>query len=214
VRPLPPEFARAVERVSERTGALLIADEVQSGLGRTGEPFWFPTLGLTPDLVSVGKALGSGVPIGAALVAERVAAQIFPGDHGSTYGGNLLSTRAALYVLEQLTGTSEAHPYRDGGLIGHVREVGPVLERALQRLAARHALVASVRGAGVMRGLELTIDAAPVVNAALAAGLIVNRTAERVVRLLPPLTVSATEVEEAVGILDSVLTAQPSEVEG
>ncbi len=217
VRPLDPQFANAIERVCERTGTLLIADEVQSGLGRTGEPFYFPSLGLTPDLVAVGKALGSGVPIGAALVAEGVASQIVPGDHGSTYGGNLLSTRAALYVLEQLTGTAEARPYRSGidsGLIAHVRDMSNALEQALGRLKSTHDLVSAVRGAGVMRGLELKVDATPVVDAARAAGLLVNRTAERVVRMLPPLTVSAAEVEEAVGILDSVLAALPSEGQG
>jgi predicted acetylornithine/succinylornithine family transaminase len=202
VRPLPTAFAAAIERVCERTGALLIADEVQCGLGRTGEPFYFPVLGLTPDLVSVGKALGSGVPIGAALVAEPVAAQIFAGDHGSTYGGNLLSTRAALYVLEQLTGTADAGPYqRPNGLIGHVREMAPVFDRAVERLASRHAVVAAARGMGVMRALELRVDAAPVVEGALKAGLLVNRTAERVVRMLPPLTVTGREIEEAVEIL-------------
>jgi acetylornithine/N-succinyldiaminopimelate aminotransferase len=219
VRPLSPSFARAIEAACARTGALLIADEVQCGLGRTGEPFCFPGLGLTPDLVSVGKALGSGVPIGASLVAEHVASQIFPGDHGSTYGGNLLSTRAALYVLEQLTGTPEALAYggpgsKVGGLIAHVREVNGVFDQALATLKSRHSLIASVRGTGVMRGLELTVDATAVVDRALQAGLLVNRTAERVVRMLPPLTVTAAEISEAIGVLDSVLTAAAAEVEG
>jgi predicted acetylornithine/succinylornithine family transaminase len=215
VRPLSPEFAAAIERVCDRTGTLLIADEVQSGLGRTGEPFYSAVLGLTPDLISVGKALGSGVPIGAALVAEHVAAQVFPGDHGSTYGGNLLSTRAALYVLEQLTGTHEAVPYRaPAGLIGHVREMASVFEHALNRLAAEHTIVQAVRGAGLMRALELAVDAAPVVEAALKSGLLVNRTAERAVRMLPPLTVTAEEIAQAATILDRVLqqVAATSEV--
>jgi predicted acetylornithine/succinylornithine family transaminase len=197
VRPLSAAFAAAIERACERTGALLIADEIQCGLGRTGAPFYFPTLGLTPDLVPVGKALGSGVPIGAALVSETVAGQIFAGDHGTTYGGNLLSTRAGLYVLEQLTA---------GGVIDHVREVGARLEADLLTLAGKHALIAEVRGAGVMRGIELTVDAAPVIDGALKAGLLVNRTAERVVRLLPPLTVTHEEISTAVSILDEVLT--------
>ncbi len=206
VRPLAPAFAAAIEQACAETGTLLIADEVQCGLGRTGDAFYFPALGLTPDLIAVGKALGSGVPIGAALVAEPVAAQIFAGDHGSTYGGNLLSTRAGLYVLEQLTGTPDAVPYAPpAGLIGHVREVASVFEHALNRLAAEHAVVASARGVGVMRALELTIDATPVVDGARAAGLLVNRTAEKVVRLLPPLTVSAAEIGEAAAILDRVL---------
>ncbi len=206
VRPLSRELAAAIERACERTGTLFIADEVQCGLGRTGEAFYFPVLGLTPDLISVGKALGSGVPIGAALVAERVATQIFPGDHGSTYGGNLLSTRAALLVLEQLTGTSEAVPYDPpAGLIGHVREMASVFEHALNRLAAEHGIVNTARGVGVMRALELKVDATPVVDGALKAGLLVNRTAEKVVRMLPPLTVAKTEIDEAVAILDRVL---------
>jgi predicted acetylornithine/succinylornithine family transaminase len=206
VRPLPAAFAAAIERACERTGTLLIADEVQSGLGRTGEPFYSAALGLTPDLMSVGKALGSGVPIGAALVAEHVAKHVFAGDHGSTYGGNLLSTRAGLYVLEQLTGTAEAVPYQaPQGLIGHVREMASVFEHALNRLAAEHTIVNAVRGVGLMRALELTIDAAPVVEAALKSGLLVNRTAERTVRMLPPLTVSPAEINEAADILDRVL---------
>jgi predicted acetylornithine/succinylornithine family transaminase len=194
IRPLPHEFAAAVERACERTGALLIADEVQCGLGRTGEPFYFPALGLTPDLVSVGKALGSGVPIGAALVSQNVASQVFAGDHGSTYGGNLLSTRAALFVMAELP-----------SLMTNVRATAPHFERALDAVAARHSVVAAARGVGLMRALELTIDAAPVVDGARAKGLLVNRTAEKVVRLLPPLTVTATEIDEAAGILDGVL---------
>jgi acetylornithine/N-succinyldiaminopimelate aminotransferase len=191
----------------------LIADEVQCGLGRTGEAFYSPVLGLTPDLIAVGKALGSGIPIGAALVAESVASQIFAGDHGSTYGGNLLSTRAGLVVLEQLTGTTEATLYAPpSGLIGHVREVAPIFEQALSGLAARHDVIAAVRGVGVMRALELTIDAAPVVDAARAAGLLVNRTAEKVVRMLPPLTVSAAEIGEAVTVLDGVFASVAGEV--
>ena len=208
VRPLTADFAAAIERACARTGTLLIADEVQSGLGRTGDPFAFPALGLTPDLVSVGKALGSGVPIGAALVAEHVAKHVFAGDHGSTYGGNLLSTRAALYVLEQLTGTSAAVPYEPpAGLIGNVRSMSQHFERGLAHLAAEHAIVHAVRGVGMMRALELTIDATAVVDGAREAGLLVNRTAERVVRMLPALTATKDDIKAAVAILDRVLTA-------
>ncbi|MEZ5286147.1 MAG: acetylornithine/succinylornithine family transaminase [Vicinamibacterales bacterium] len=206
VRPLSDAFAAAIARVTARTGTLLIADEIQCGLGRTGHAFHYQAFGWTPDLVTVGKALGSGVPVGAALVSERVAAQVFAGDHGTTYGGNLLASRAALYVLEQLTGTADAVPYAGGGVIGHVREVGPIFGERLDQLRARHAIVAGVRGAGVMRGLELTVDAQPIVEKALAAGLLVNRTAERVVRMLPPFTVTVDDIERAVAILDRALT--------
>jgi len=210
VRPLSVPFAAAIARVTRRTGTLLIADEIQCGLGRTGHPFHFQSFGWTPDLVTVGKAIGSGIPIGAALVSERVAQQIFAGDHGTTYGGNLLATRAALYVLEQLTGTTDAVPYAGGGLIHQVVAAGQHFEAHLVALQQKYPVVASVRGAGVMRGLELTVDAQPVVEGALAHGLLVNRTAERVVRMLPPLTVTAAEIDEAAGILDRVLATLPA----
>ena len=196
VRPLSPEFAAAIARVTKATGTLLIADEIQCGLGRTGWPFHFQSFGWTPDLATVGKAIGSGIPIGAALVAEHVAKEIFAGDHGTTYGGNVLSTRAALYVLDQL-----------GALAPHIREVGAHFEQQLLGLQRKHKVVGAVRGAGLMRGLELTVDALPVIEAALKSGLLVNRTAERVVRMLPPLTVTAAEIDEAVGMLDAALAS-------
>ena len=194
VRPLSPEFAAAIARVTKATGTLLIADEIQCGLGRTGRSFHFQSFGWTPDLVTVGKAIGSGIPIGAALVAEHVAKEIFAGDHGTTYGGNLLSTRAALYVLDELD-----------QLAPHIKEAGALFEQTLLALQKQHRVITSVRGAGLMRGLELAVDAAPVVEAALKSGLLVNRTAERVVRMLPPLTVTAAEIEEATRILDGAL---------
>jgi predicted acetylornithine/succinylornithine family transaminase len=203
IRPLPQGFVDAVADVCRRTGTLLIADEVQSGLGRTGVGFHFQSLGWKPDLVSVGKALGSGVPIGAALVAEHVAQTISAGDHGSTYGGNLLATRAAAFVLEQLM---------DHGLLDHVRSVGAHLERRLRTLALQHPMIVDVRGAGLMRGVELSIDAAPVIDQARAKGLLVNRTNEKVVRMLPPLTIEATDIDRAIDILDGVLAAVGTEV--
>jgi acetylornithine/N-succinyldiaminopimelate aminotransferase len=203
IRPLPAEFAQAISDVCKRTGTLLIADEVQTGLGRTGYPFHSQALGWKPDLISVGKALGSGVPIGAALIAEHVAQTISPGDHGSTYGGNLLATRAAAFVLEQLM---------DHGLIEHVRTVGAHFERRLRTLALKHPLIVEVRGEGVMRGLQLTVDALPVVTQARERGLLVNRTDEKVIRLLPPLTIEAADIDRAVDVLDEVFAAVASEV--
>lgn len=203
VRPLPRAFSDAIADVCRRTGTLLIADEVQTGLGRTGHPFHFQALGWAPDLVSVGKALGSGVPVGAALVAERVANTISTGDHGSTYGGNLLATRAAAFFLEELM---------DRGLIDHVRSVGDHLERQLRTLALKHPVIVEVRGAGLMRGIELRIDAASIIDLARERGLLVNRTNEKVVRLLPPLTISVDDLDRGITILDEVLAAVPAEV--
>ncbi|MDO8795502.1 MAG: aspartate aminotransferase family protein [Vicinamibacterales bacterium] len=196
IRPMSPAFAQAINDVCSRTGTLLIADEVQSGLGRTGHAFYAPVLGLRPDLVSVGKALGSGVPIGAALASERVASTISPGDHGTTYGGNLLACRAAMFFLDQLT---------DKGLLDHVKTVGAHFERRLRALALQHPAIVEVRGVGLMRALQMGSDAMPIVDEARSRGLLVNRTDERVVRMLPPLTISAAEIDRAVDILGEVL---------
>lgn len=197
VRPLPPQIVAAINKACGDTGALYIADEVQSGLGRTGQLFHFAALGLCPDLISIGKALGGGVPIAAVLVSSRVAAAISAGDHGTTYGGNPLACRAALAVLDTL----------EGGLLDHVRQVGPVFADGLRALAQKHPMIVEVRGAGLMQGLVLDRDAAPVVPAALERGLIVNRTAERVVRLLPPYVITEAEIAEALSRLDAALTA-------
>ena len=201
VRPLTHEFALAVNEVCARTGALLIADEVQCGLGRTGTPFYFQKLGMRPDLVSVGKALAAGVPMGAALVKEEVAAALSFGDHGSTFGGNLLACRAALVCLDALT----------GDLIDHVRKVGAHLERQLRALALKHPSIVEVRGAGLMWGLELTGDdpsevATAVYEAAIRQGLLVNRTAGKVIRLLPPLTITEAELDRALLLLDAAFS--------
>ena len=195
-RPIPAAFARAVRDVSAATGALLIADEVQGGLGRTGEPFHSKTLGLEPDLMAIGKALGGGVPVGATLVSARVAAAIALGDHGTTYGGNLLACRAALVFLEELTA---------GGLLGRVRAAGEHLGRGLDGVKRRFPFIVEVRGAGLMRGVVLDRDAAPVVEAGVNRGVLVNRTAGSVIRLLPPLTITPDEIDQGLERLAGAL---------
>ena len=195
VRPIPPPLARAIEKACQRTGALLICDEIQCGMGRTGQMFHYPSIGLTPDLVSVAKALGGGFPIGAALVADTVAATIAAGDHGTTYGGNLLACRAALTVLDAL----------EGGLLDHVAAIGPVMERGLRDMVGRLGLDAEVRGKGLMWGVDLGVDAGAVVAAGLARGIVVNRTAGSVVRLLPPYVITEAEVAEGLGLLEAAI---------
>ncbi len=203
IRPLSPQLAAAINDACARTGALYIADEVQTGLGRTGYPFYAQALGLRPDLMSIGKALGGGVPIGAALVSERVAQAVSPGDHGSTYGGNLLGTRAAAFVLDQLM----------GGLIDHVKTVGVHFERRLRALALRHPSIVEVRGVGLMRAIQLSMDATRVVDAARDRSLLVNRTDEKVVRLLPALNIEAADIDRAAEVLDGVFTAIETEAQ-
>jgi len=196
IKPLTPAFAAAITEACAKTGALFIADEIQSGLGRTGSPFHFQALGLKPHLVSVGKALGGGVPIGAALISQDVADAIKYGDHGTTYGGNLLACRAALFVLGEIF---------DRGGAENVKKVGAVFKARLDAMAAKHAIVKEVRGSGLMWGVELKRDASAIVPAGLAQGVIVNRTAETVVRLLPPLTITDAEANEGLGRLDAAL---------
>jgi predicted acetylornithine/succinylornithine family transaminase len=198
VRPLGREMAAAIRDSCARTGALLIADEVQCGLGRTGRPFYSSALDLQPDLMALGKALGAGVPIGAAMFSERVGSAASFGDHGSTYGGNLLACRAALVFLEELV---------DGGLLANVARAGERFASGLQQLAARHAPVRDIRGAGLIWGIELDRPAAPVVEAALKLGLIVNRTADTVIRLLPPFIITPAEIDEGLALLDQAVAS-------
>jgi predicted acetylornithine/succinylornithine family transaminase len=202
VRPLSKRTARAIAEACAASGALLIADEVQSGLGRTGVPFYSSALGLEPDLIAVGKALGAGVPIAAAMLSERVAARVAFGDHGSTYGGNLLACRAALVFLDELT----------SGLMAHVERIGEHMQESIRDLVSQHTCVRDVRGAGVMWGIELDRPAAPVVEAALKRGLLINRTADTVLRLLPPYVITRSDVDQMVGLLGSALADVCQEV--
>lgn len=196
VRPLSQGMADAIRESCGRTGALLITDEVQCGLGRTGRPFYGSTLGLKPDLMAVGKSLGAGIPIAAALFTQRVAAAAAFGDHGSTYGGNLLACRAAIVFLDELT---------KQGLMAHVAEVGRHAEAVLRSMGGRLPAVKDVRGAGLIWGIQLDRPAAPVVEAALERGLLINRTSDTVVRLLPPYVITAGEFEQGAAVLEEAI---------
>lgn len=198
VRHLAPDLVDAIRTACARTGALLIADEIQSGSWRTGTFLHSETVGLKPDLVGLAKALGAGVPIGATLITERVAATIEAGDHGTTYGGNLLACRAALTFLDEI----------EDGVLDSMRATSVHLFERLHALAAaRPDVVKAVRGAGLIAGVDVTIDALAVVNAALERGLIINRTAGSVIRFLPPYVASPRDVDEAIDILDQSIGA-------
>ena len=196
VRPLSRVTADAITDACRATGTLLIADEVQCGLGRTGRPFYSPALGLQPDLMAIGKALGGGVPIGAALFSEKIASAAKRGDHGSTYGGILLACRAALVFLHELI---------DRGLVDHVASVGSHLEAGLRQMATRLGGITDVRGAGLMWGIELDRPAASVVQAAFDRHLLINRTSDTVVRLLPPYVITEQEIDEALPLLEAAI---------
>ena len=197
VRPIPTALAAAINEARARTGALLIADEVQCGSWRTGTFLHGGQIGLTPDLVALAKALGAGVPVGAVVMSQRLADAIAPGDHGTTYGGNLLACRAALTFLDVVDTLHESM----------ARASARLFER-LRALAARsHGSIVDVRGAGLIAGVELAQDALPVVAGALERGLVVNRTQGTVIRLLPPYIVTEADVDEAVDVLEASLRA-------
>jgi len=169
---------------------------VQTGSGRTGTLWYHEQVGVVPDIMTLAKGLGGGVPIGAVLAKE--ACSVFePGDHGSTFGGNALATAAGAYVIRQLV---------EGGVMDNVRARGEQLERRLAGIEDRSPLVAGQRGVGLLRGLVLTADIGPDVAArAMAHGLLVNSVRPNVIRFLPPLNVSAEEIDQAVDIIDTVL---------
>ena len=203
VRPLLAATAAAIEAACARTGALLIADEVQSGSGRTGEFLYSRTLGLTPDLVALGKALGAGVPIGVAMFSNDVAAAAQFGDHGSTYGGNLLACRAALVFLDALDSPA---------LAASMAASSARLVAGLRDMQSRVPVIRDVRGAGLLVGVDLAFDATPVVAAAFERGLLINRTSSTVVRLLPPYIITPDDVDAALPVLEAaIVAAQPGE---
>jgi len=198
VRPVSKEMAAAIEAACAKTGALLIADEVQSGSGRTGAFLYSQTLVLTPDLVALGKALGAGVPVGVAMFTDEVASAASPGDHGSTYGGNLLACRAALTFLDALESPA---------LQASMTKAAARMGKGFCEMMGRLDLIRDVRGAGLMVGIDLTFDATPVVAAAFERGLLINRTSSTVVRLLPPYTVTEADVEAALPLLEDAIVA-------
>ena len=191
VLPLEEGFVRAAAEIAREVGALLCVDEVQAGLGRTGTFFAYEQLGIEPDLVTLAKGLGNGLPIGALLVREGVADAIGPGDHGSTFGGNPVASAAACAVVEAI----------DDALLENVAARGAQLSAGLQKLSG----VREVRGRGLLLAGLLDRDASPVVDECRARGLLVLTAGPDVLRLLPPLVVTEAEVDEALGVLQEVL---------
>ena len=192
----PPGYLAAVRRLCDERGILLILDEVQTGLGRTGRWFAFQHEAVHPDIVTVAKSLGNGMPIGACWARREVAAAFVPGDHGSTFGGQPLACAAALATLAELESIDAP---------GLAMRTGSYLAARLEALPG----VAAVRGKGLLLAsvLDPGLDAAEITAAALRNGLVVNAPVAGVLRLAPPLTVSIAEVDEAMGILGDVLAS-------
>jgi acetylornithine/succinyldiaminopimelate/putrescine aminotransferase len=185
----PIGYLARVRELCTKHGALMLLDEVQTGMGRTGKLFAHQHFGLEPDAMSLAKGIAAGMPLGCLMARDEVAAVFKPGTHASTFGGNPITTAAASAVVDML----------EGGLLEHVQKMGDHLSRRLQGLGKR---TAGERGMGLLRGLLLSEDLAPkVVAKARDLGLLVNAIGERVIRVAPPLTVSQTEIDRASEIL-------------
>jgi acetylornithine/N-succinyldiaminopimelate aminotransferase len=191
------EFIDALWRLKEQHGFLIIADEVQSGIGRTGDFFSFEKYGVKPDIITVAKAMGGGLPLGAILATNEAAALFDRGMHGTTYGGNPVACVAGSIVVEEVV----------NGLMGHVSTIGAYLHDQLVSVQQTYPdIVREVRGRGCMQGLVLTQDAAPFVQKLLANGVIANATAGNVIRFVPPFIIQQEHVDELVRALHSVLS--------
>jgi acetylornithine/N-succinyldiaminopimelate aminotransferase len=190
-------FLRAARELCDRHGALLIFDEIQCGMGRTGTLWAHEPTGVRPDLMTVAKPLAGGLPIGAVLMSQAVADTIHVGDHGTTFGGNPLATAVGGVVFRRIS---------DPAFLDHVNAVSSYLDETLQDLASdKPGTVLELRGRGLMRGLRLAGSASAAREAAQRQGLLVATAGEDVLRLLPPLIIDPRHVDEAVGVLRDVL---------
>ncbi|HEX5134268.1 MAG TPA: acetylornithine transaminase [Thermoanaerobaculia bacterium] len=193
-----PGYLALLREICDENHLLLILDEVQTGIGRTGRMFAYQRSGVRPDLVTVAKGVAGGVPAGVLLATEEAAAHFVPGDHGSTFGGNALASAAIVAVLDAI---------EREGLVENAAAMGARLVAGLEELRPRHPVLLEVRGAGLLVGADLAIEAAPVVEACLAKGLLVNAVRPKTLRFAPPLVVSAADVDRALEILNEVLAA-------
>lgn len=201
IRVVPDEYLRQVRRLCDERGALLILDEIQCGMGRTGRLCAFEHAGVTPDILVVAKALGGGVPIGAVLAREAVAAAFDPGDHGTTFGGNPLACAAAGATLRTLL--DEELPARAGRL-------GATTMALLREAAASNPAIREVRGRGLMIGVELSFGGKPLVADMLRRGVLANCTAENVIRLVPALNIPEEDLEVILRVfLEALAAAEP-----
>ena len=200
VQVITPAFLKACREISRERGALLILDEVQTGIGRTGRLFAYEHFGVPPDVMTLAKGLGGGVPIGACLATDDVAKAFTPGSHASTFGGNPLVCAAALAVLEAIL--------EDQDLLSQCTRLGEYFMKGLQELQGRCPAVTAVRGLGLLLGVEVTVDAREVVHDMRKRGIIINATSEHRLRFVPPLIVTQAEIDRVVVTLGDVIEAR------
>jgi predicted acetylornithine/succinylornithine family transaminase len=197
IRPAAPEFLKGLETICRAKGCLLVFDEIQCGLGRTGKMFAFQHSGVVPDILTLAKPLAGGLPMGAILLKEELAHHMHVGDHGSTFAGNAVCAAAANAVLDHL---------EEPGFLDEVAAKGLSLQRGLKKLARKHkGAIAEVRGLGLMVGVELRGEAGPVVKGLRERGILAVKAGEKVLRLLPPLVVKRGEIRQLLTALDEVL---------
>lgn len=189
------EYLKHLRELCTQQDILLIFDEVQTGMGRTGTLFAYEQLGIEPDIMTLAKGLGGGVPIGACLAKESVAAVFTPGTHASTFGGNPLACAAALTVCRVLL---------EGRVLEQARRMGEYLAKGLADCKDRHRVVRDVRGLGLLQGMEVDIDAKAVVGDCLARGVLVNATNDRVLRFVPPLVITQREIDKLTETLTAI----------
>lgn len=196
VVPVSAEFVTALQALREKHGFLIVADEIQSGIFRTGRLFAFQHYNFTPDIVTIAKPIGGGLPLGAILGNEKVAEVWTHGVHGTTFGGNPVACAAGIAVIDALT-TEE--------MVRHIEEASDYLFARLQSLKQRFSIIKEVRGFGFMVGVELTVESGPLVDAMLDDGVLVNSTAGNVVRILPPLVAGKKEIDLLLTTFESTL---------
>jgi acetylornithine aminotransferase len=196
IRTPEPSYLQGLRRICDQQGWLLMLDEVQSGIGRTGKWFAHQHSGILPDVMTLAKGLGSGVPIGACLTAGKAAGTFKPGNHGSTFGGNPLACTAGLTTLNLL---------EQNGLLAHAEALGNFIREGFTRRLGKLAGVKQIRGQGLMIGIELDKPCGALVTAALENGLLINVTADSVVRLLPPLVLSEDEARHLIDTLSPLI---------
>ena len=192
-----PEFIKKVRDLCDEKGILLILDEIQCGMGRTGSMYAYEQYGVMPDIMTTAKAIGNGVPVGAFAMTEKVAEKsLVAGDHGTTYGGNPLACAAISKVLDV---------FEEEKILDNVRGVAPYLEEKLNRLVEKYDFIQCQRGMGLMRGLVFTCPVGPVINKALEKGLILINAGTNIIRFVPPLVISKENVDCMISLLDECL---------
>ncbi len=192
------QYLVKVREMCDRHGILLILDEVQTGVGRTGKLFAYEHSGIKPDILTLAKALGNGFPIGATLATDKIAKAFVPGNHASTFGGNPLAMAAALATVKTIL---------DEGILENCRKTGDYFLSELKKLQQKHKMIKDVRGKGLMLAVELDVESAGIVNECMARGLLVISAGAKTMRFVPPLIITTQDVDQAIRILDEAMAA-------